>query len=37
MALSVLREMQAGKEKPFIHPKLKQLLTRDSNGFTPYA
>jgi hypothetical protein len=27
--------MQTGKEKPFIRPKLRQLLTRDSNGFTP--
>jgi Fic family protein len=36
-ALGVLREMQSGKEKLFIHPKLMQLLTRDSNDFIPYA
>lgn len=36
-ALGVLREMQSGKEKLFIHPKLMQLLTRDGNDFIPYA
>lgn len=36
-ALGVLRETQVGKEKLFIHPKLMQLLTRDSNHFTPYS
>lgn len=36
-AIGVLHEMTAGKEKLFIHPKLLQLLTRDSNEFTPYA
>lgn len=36
-ALGVLRETQVGKEKLFIHPKLMQLLTRDSNHFTPYT
>lgn len=35
--LGVLREMQYGKEKLFIHPKLMQLLTRDSNAFVPYT
>ncbi len=35
--LGVLREMQFGKEKLFIHPKLMQLLSRDSNQFQPYA
>lgn len=35
--LGVLSEIQAGKEKLFIHPKLMQLLTRDSNKFAPYA
>jgi Fic family protein len=35
--LGVLREMPYGKEKLFIHPKLMQLLTRDSNAFVPYA
>ncbi len=37
VALGVLREMQLGKEKLFIHPKLMQLLSRDGNTFTPYA
>ena len=36
-AISVLREVQAGKEKLFIHPKLMQLLADDRNAFTPYA
>jgi Fic family protein len=36
-ALGVLREMQLGKEKLFIHPKLMQLLSRDNNQFQPYA
>ena len=36
-ALGVLKEIQVGKEKLFIHPKLMQLLTRDSNEFTSYA
>ncbi len=36
-AIGVLREVQAGKEKLFIHPKLMQLLSLDSNAFTPYA
>ncbi len=36
-ALGVLREMSAGKEKLFIHPKLMQLLSRDSNEFQRYA
>jgi Fic family protein len=35
-AIGVLREVQAGKEKLFIHPKLMQLLADDSNAFTPY-
>lgn len=35
--IGVLREMQAGKEKLFIHPKLMQLLADDRNAFTPYA
>ncbi|MCK0508723.1 Fic family protein [Aromatoleum anaerobium] len=37
VALGVLREAQVGKEKLFIHPKLMQLLIRDSNDFKPYA
>ena len=35
--LGVLREMQSGKEKLFIHPRLMQLLGRDNNQFQPYA
>ena len=35
-ALGVLREMPVGKERLFIHPKLMQLLSRDSNQFQPY-
>ncbi|QHE88555.1 protein adenylyltransferase Fic [Hydrogenophaga sp. BPS33] len=35
--LGVLREMPFGKEKLFIHPKLMQLLSRDSNQFQSYA
>jgi Fic family protein len=35
-AIGVLREVQAGKEKLFIHPKLMQLLADDSNAFTAY-
>lgn len=36
-AIGVLQEMQAGREKLFIHPKLMQLLSRDSNEFSVYA
>jgi Fic family protein len=36
VALGVLREMTYGKEKLFIHPKLMQLLSRDSNEFQFY-
>jgi Fic family protein len=36
VALGVLREMTYGKEKLFIHPKLMQLLSRDSNEFQAY-
>ena len=37
VAVGVLQEVQVGKEKLFIHPKLMQLLVRDSNAFKPYA
>ena len=37
VAIGVLREVQAGKEKLFIHPKLMQLLADDRNAFAPYA
>jgi len=35
--IGVLSEANAGKEKLFINPRLMQLLTRDSNQFTPYV
>ena len=34
--IGVLAEVEATKEKLFIHPKLMQLLTRDSNHFKRY-
>ncbi len=37
VAIGVLEEVQVGKEKLFIHPKLMQLLVRDSNEFRRYA
>ncbi len=37
VAIGVLQEMQVGKEKVFIHPRLMQLLTRDGNAFERYA
>ncbi len=37
MEAGVLSETSAGKEKLFINPRLMQLLTRDSNQFTPYV
>jgi Fic family protein len=37
VAVGVLTELDAGKEKLFIHPKLMALLTRDSNEFVPYG
>lgn len=37
VSIRVLREVSVGKEKLFIHPKLMQLLVRDSNVFTAYA
>ncbi|WP_294254560.1 hypothetical protein [Propionivibrio sp.] len=36
VGIGVLAEVEAGKEKLFIHPKLMQLLTRDSNRFVRY-
>lgn len=35
--IGVLSEVNAGKEKLFINPRLMQLLTRDSNEFQPYV
>ena len=34
--IGVLHEYQAGKEKLFVHPKLIQLMTQDSNEFQEY-
>lgn len=36
-ALGVLREMPAGKERLFIHPRLMQLLGHDRNDFQRYG
>jgi Fic family protein len=36
VAIGVLTEMELGREKIFIHPKLMTLLTRDSNDFVAY-
>jgi Fic family protein len=35
--IGVLQEQQVGKEKLFVHPKLMQLMTLDSNKFELYA
>ena len=35
--IGVLKEVVVGREKLFIHPKLVQLLTRDSNRIAPYV
>ncbi|WP_135311233.1 hypothetical protein [Pseudomonas nabeulensis] len=37
LLLDVPPANKVGKEKLFIHPKLMQLLNRDSNDFKPYA
>lgn len=37
VSIGVLREKQFGKEKLFIHPKLMQLLIRNTNTIAPYA
>jgi Fic family protein len=34
--IGVLREVQTGKERVFIHPRLMQLLSRDDNNVLPY-
>jgi Fic family protein len=36
-AAGVLDERAVGREKLFVHPKLMNLLTRDSNTFKPYS
>ena len=35
--IGVLREMQLGKEKLFIHPKPMQLISGDKNQFQRYT
>lgn len=35
--IGVLQELTVGKEKLFVHPKLMQLMTRDSNQIKPYT
>ena len=35
--IGVLREVEVGKEKIFIHPKLMNLVTQDNNIIVPYA
>jgi Fic family protein len=35
--IGMLHEIKAGREKLFVHAKLLQLLTKDSNEFTPYG
>jgi Fic family protein len=35
--IGVLKEVVVGREKLFIHPKLMQLLTRDSNHIAAYS
>ncbi len=35
--IGVLNEIQSGKEKLFVHPKLTRLMTQDSNQFDHYA
>jgi Fic family protein len=37
VAIGVLQEVASGRDKLFIHPKLLQLLTRDSNEFALYG
>lgn len=34
--IGVLNEIQSGKEKLFVHPKLIKLMTEDTNQFMPY-
>ncbi|WP_460857817.1 hypothetical protein [Rheinheimera gaetbuli] len=33
----VLQEIVSGKEKLFVHPRLVQLMTQDSNELIPYS
>ncbi|WP_366861775.1 hypothetical protein [uncultured Shewanella sp.] len=34
--IGVLQEVRSGKEKLFVHPKFVDLMTQDSNQFSPY-
>ncbi|WP_349611665.1 hypothetical protein [Halomonas sp. H10-9-1] len=34
--IGVLKEIRAGREKLFVHPKLVRLMTEDSNEVAPY-
>lgn len=36
-AIGVLKEISAGKEKLFLHPKFMTLLTQEGNSFEPYS
>lgn len=36
VSIGVLKEITSGREKLFVHPKLLQLLTRETNTFKPY-
>ena len=35
--IGILNELQVGKEKLFVHPKLMQLMTTDNDQFTQYS
>ena len=37
VSIGVLTELQMGRERIFIHPKLIQLVTKDSNEFVLYG
>ncbi|MEE8058037.1 MAG: hypothetical protein V3T17_09390 [Pseudomonadales bacterium] len=37
VGIGVLVEQQAGRERLFIHPKLMELITQDSNEIHPYS
>ena len=36
IGIGILEEVPMGREKLFVHPKLLNLLRRDSNAFTKY-
>jgi Fic family protein len=37
VTIGVLKEVKAGREKLYIHPKYLKLLTEDKNSFEPYV